>query len=333
MFEQYPDIAALGAMASGLNGEHAVSRLLADVAASGDPRSTAPDGSPLASWIAMMEAILCRRGADRMRSDAEQAMSGLSLRSSFRGPATFLAGLGMLLQGDNDGADPVLATSAELCVSRGGAASRAAALAERAVIAIERDDWSAARQLSDEAVAVVTDAQLDLYVQSLLVHAVAARTAARAGDVQRARTEVTLAARVRPRCSIAIPWSAQSLLQLAHAYLAVADPAGARAVLRQVRDIVLASPELGVVSQQCTELGRVLDSINVSSVGASSLTAAELRLVPLLATHLSYRDIGERLHVSRNTIKSEAMSVFRKLGVTSRREAVETAGQIGLLGL
>jgi LuxR family maltose regulon positive regulatory protein len=57
-----------------------------------------------------------------------------------------------------------------------------------------------------------------------------------------------------------------------------------------------------------------------------------LRLLPLLATHLSYRDIGERLHVSRNTVKSEVTSVFRKLGVTSRREAVETAEQTGLLG-
>ena len=61
----------------------------------------------------------------------------------------------------------------------------------------------------------------------------------------------------------------------------------------------------------------MLDTIRVGAVGASSLTAAELRLLPLLATHLSYRDIGERLFVSRNTVKSEAVSLFRKLGVSS----------------
>ena len=171
--------------------------------------------------------------------------------------------------------------------------------------------------LSDEAITVVTSASLDGYVQSLVVHAVAARTAARDGDVQRARAQVALAARARPRCTAAVPWSALFLLQLAHAYLALADPAGARAVLRQVRDIVLTSPELGTLEEQCAELGRTLDTMNVSSVGTSSLTAAELRLLPLLATHLSYREIGERLHVSRNTIKSEAVSVFRKLGVSS----------------
>ena len=70
----------------------------------------------------------------------------------------------------------------------------------------------------------------------------------------------------------------------------------------------------------------------VRSVGASSLTAAELRLLPLLATHLSYRDIGARLHVSVNTIKSEAASILRKLGVSSRSDAVQVADGIGLLG-
>jgi len=62
------------------------------------------------------------------------------------------------------------------------------------------------------------------------------------------------------------------------------------------------------------------------------LTAAELRLLPLLTTHLSYQEIGERLYVSRNTVKTHALSVFRKLGVSSRSEAVERAEEIGLFG-
>ena len=76
----------------------------------------------------------------------------------------------------------------------------------------------------------------------------------------------------------------------------------------------------------------MLDTVNSGSVGASSLTVAELRLLPLLATHLTYKEIGERLHLSRNTIKSEAVSVLRKLGARSRGQAVETAEKIGLLG-
>ena len=66
--------------------------------------------------------------------------------------------------------------------------------------------------------------------------------------------------------------------------------------------------------------------------GSSALTAAELRLLPLLSTHLSFREIGERLFVSRNTIKTQAISVYRKLGVSSRSEAIARASELGLIG-
>ena len=53
-----------------------------------------------------------------------------------------------------------------------------------------------------------------------------------------------------------------------------------------------------------------------------SLTGAELRLLPYLATHLTFPEIGDRLFISRNTAKTEAVSVYRKLGVSSRSEAI-----------
>jgi LuxR family maltose regulon positive regulatory protein len=140
------------------------------------------------------------------------------------------------------------------------------------------------------------------------------------------------ASRARPLCTAALPISAQFLLQLAHAYLELADPAGARAVLRQVRDILQIRPDLGIVERRASELEQMLDAIRVQSVGASSLTAAELRLLPFLGTHLSYADIARRLYLSRNTVKSQAVSLFRKLGVSSRGDAVAMAEEVGLLG-
>jgi LuxR family maltose regulon positive regulatory protein len=64
---------------------------------------------------------------------------------------------------------------------------------------------------------------------------------------------------------------------------------------------------------------------------ASSLTTAELRVLPLLQTHLSFREIGERQFVSRNTIKTQAISIYRKLGVSSRSSAIERAAELGLI--
>lgn len=63
----------------------------------------------------------------------------------------------------------------------------------------------------------------------------------------------------------------------------------------------------------------------------SGLTGAELRLLPLLATHLSFREIGERLFVSRNTVKTQAISLYRKLGVSSRSDAIDRATRLGLV--
>jgi LuxR family maltose regulon positive regulatory protein len=62
-----------------------------------------------------------------------------------------------------------------------------------------------------------------------------------------------------------------------------------------------------------------------------SLTAAELRLLPYLATHLTYPEIGQRLFISRHTVKAEATSLFRKLSASSRSEAINRAVEIGLL--
>ena len=83
---------------------------------------------------------------------------------------------------------------------------------------------------------------------------------------------------------------------------------------------------------QVDDLRRQLDELPDDRDGRSSgLTAAELRLLPLLATHLSFREIGERLYVSRNTIKTQAISTYRKLGVSSRSAAIERAGELGLV--
>ena len=101
-------------------------------------------------------------------------------------------------------------------------------------------------------------------------------------------------------------------------------------MLRQADDILQQRPDLGVLPVLAGELRSQLARIGAGAVGASALTAAELRLLPLLSTHLSFREIGERLYVSANTVKSQAYSAYKKLGVTSRSEAVARARELGL---
>jgi LuxR family maltose regulon positive regulatory protein len=63
---------------------------------------------------------------------------------------------------------------------------------------------------------------------------------------------------------------------------------------------------------------------------AEPLTAAELRILKLLPTS-TYLQIAATLYISRNTVKTQLRSVYQKLGVTSRSEAVERAVDLRLL--
>jgi LuxR family maltose regulon positive regulatory protein len=62
------------------------------------------------------------------------------------------------------------------------------------------------------------------------------------------------------------------------------------------------------------------------------LTNAELRVLRLLPSHMSFREIGERLHVSTNTVKTQALAVYRKLDVSCRSDAVARGRSTGLIG-
>jgi len=67
------------------------------------------------------------------------------------------------------------------------------------------------------------------------------------------------------------------------------------------------------------------------SASVTALTPREQTIVELLPTHLSYGQIGNELYVSVNTVKSNVKSIYRKLGVSTRYEAVATARELGLI--
>jgi LuxR family transcriptional regulator, maltose regulon positive regulatory protein len=70
---------------------------------------------------------------------------------------------------------------------------------------------------------------------------------------------------------------------------------------------------------------------NQENTVAEQLTAKEQEVLRLLATRLSRREIGQRLYVSLNTVKTHQRALYRKLGVESRAAAVARARELGLL--
>lgn len=77
--------------------------------------------------------------------------------------------------------------------------------------------------------------------------------------------------------------------------------------------------------------GVAVNSRNQGDTVTEELTAKEREVLRLLATRLSRREIGQRLYVSVNTVKTHQRAVYRKLGVENRAEAVARARELGLL--
>jgi LuxR family transcriptional regulator, maltose regulon positive regulatory protein len=332
--EHYGAIAVHGSLIFALLGQPSAAERWAAAAERVSSAGTLPDGSTMESTLAYLRAILSRDGVDEMRRDAQIAWEGLSPASPYRATMLHTEGISYLVQGDHDRADPILAHAFDVATGANALPLAALILAERCIVAAQRDRWAEVATLAQHAVAIVEAGRFEDYWTSALVYAWAARAALHRGDIPKARYYVTRAARLRPLLTYALPVvSVQALLELARAYIALADPGGSAAVLGQAQEILQQRPDLGVLPKLAEDLRAKLAKIKAVAVGASSLTAAELRLLPLLSTHLSFREIGERLHLSSNTVKTQAYSVYRKLGVSSRSGAVTRTRELGLDGL
>jgi LuxR family maltose regulon positive regulatory protein len=328
-----PAMIAHGALIFALLGRPGDAERWAAVAESLPVTGVLPDGSTTEATLAYLRANLCCNGPATMRDDAAQALRGFAPASPYRATMVHTEGLSYLLEGDLDRADAAFAHAYELAVSLDAAPVTSLVLAEQFQVAVARDDWTSAEPLIERALDVVAGGPFDDYWTSALVLASGARSAAHRGDMSEARELARRAARLRPLLTYALPVvSMQALLELARAYLVLVDPTGASAVLEQIRGILQQRPDLGTLATAARQLDERVSQITAATpVGASSLTAAELRLVPLLHTHLTYPEIGERLFISRHTVKTHASSVYRKLGASSRKEAVERIKELGLL--
>ena len=328
---RHPEIAVCGALQFAVDGRPAAAERWADAAEAISVAGVLNDGSTIEGMVAYLRANLCRNGPEAMRRDAQVACRGLSPTSPFRCNMIQVEGLSHLLEGDLGRADAFLARAVDEADRLSMRPFAALLFADRASVAIERDDWAAAGTFAEQALTILRGGEFDGYWTSAFAYGLAARVAAARGDPEQGRQLVTRAARLRPLLTYALPVvSVRALLAMAHAYVALADPGGARAVLRQANDIFQQRPALGNLPQQADELRAKIETIRAESVGASSLTSAELRLVPLLQTHLSFREIGERLYVSRHTVKTQALSIYRRLGVSSRSAAIDRLHELGL---
>jgi LuxR family maltose regulon positive regulatory protein len=268
-----------------------------------------------------------------MIDEARQAREDFPAGSEWTPACLTVEGLGWLWMGQPERADSLFSLATTMTEPVKAVPTATIALSERALIAIRARDWANAEAASTASLRLVLDHGLDGYSTSAIAYVVAARLARHRNDIQRAREMLARAVRLRPQLNSSLPGiSVQTGIEMARAHIELAEVAGAKLVLRETRVILDQCTDLGVLASEWDELDRSLARMEPGKVGPTSLTTAELRLLPLLASHHTFPEIGDRLYISRHTVKTQAMSIYRKLGASSRSEAVRIAAEIGLLG-
>jgi LuxR family maltose regulon positive regulatory protein len=315
-----PAVSAIGALACSLAGDRM-----------GVERWVISDdvSNPVARLACAFQA---RSGTGSIIEEMRMAREALAGGSGWLPAVAVAEALALLWEGEIERADAMFAEAISMAEIM-ATPTATLGLAERAIIAMESGDWSSAEDHSRRSLRLTLDGGLEGYVTSALGFVAAARLARRHNDIDKARELLAQAATLRPRLNTALPGiSVQVLIEMAKGYLELSDTAGARLVLRDAQDIDNKYPDLGHLPQQLDQVRRELTTAP-GTIGPSTLTTAELRVLPMLATHLTFPQIAERLFVSRHTIKTQAMSIYRKLGAASRGEAVELAREFGFLGV
>lgn len=330
---RFPLVAVMGALGHTVRGRAFQAERWLEAAARADHTGALPDGSvDLRAWIAAVEALACRRGIEACRADASRALADLGPLSPLRTPAMLGAAYGALLAGEVEEAERWFEDLQEATAATGGTLAHVVAVAQLALFALGRGEVERAARLLDGAAGLVDGGDFAGYLPVVLLRVARARVAVATGDLDAARRWLQLGQRLRPELTHAMPqYAVVTLLEMARAAAELDDVDGARTILVQVTDVLRHRPGLGVLSEQAETLRHRLDGGGVSSGSVATLTAAELRLLPYLTTHLTFREIGDRLFLSRNTVKTQAISIYRKLGASSRGEAVERATELGLV--
>jgi LuxR family transcriptional regulator, maltose regulon positive regulatory protein len=333
--EEYPPLAVLAGWIAVSSGQTAEAQRWAAILDAASFDLVPLDGTAsFDSARAMLRTIMCPAGPEQAMTDANLAVAQEPAWSVWRDQALCLCGEAHLLTGDVDRAAVLFAEASTLATKNSNADALVLSESELALLAMDGGRWAEAAEHLELALTAIDVHRLHDYATCVLAFAGAARHAVHRGDRSEADRQLTQAMRARPSCTFALPYLAVRLrLEVARVSWTLGDQTTARHLLREIDDILLHRPALGALVDDVSEFRQIVtSSAQVGATGVSPLTPAELRLLPYLQTHLTIREIAERLFVSRNTVNSEVSSIYRKLGVSSRNGAVLQATTIGLLG-
>jgi len=247
-------------------------------------------------------------------------------------PAHLYAGVGRHLGGDPDRAKPLLREASRLGAKL-APTMQTVALCQLAIIELEAGRSDEATRLYSQARQQVENCGLRSYGSQLLVYAVGALIRAREGRTEDARADIAWGAHLlRELNQLPVWYQTEGRIFLARACVRLGDFDPAERFLAEARAGLEEVPDAPVLREWIEESDAAVEAAREGMLArGTNLTKSEIRTLRFLPSHHSFRAIGEQLHLSQNTVKTQANSLYRKLGANSRAEAVMIARRSGLL--
>jgi LuxR family maltose regulon positive regulatory protein len=286
-----------------------------------------PDGfSSLASSISVLSAAFGWGDVRVMLQEGARAAAREDLASPWRPVVSWSLGWGHYCAGDLAAAERWLAETTQLAPAADQWVVGTGAIADLSMLAGFRGDRAEQLRLALEA---VDQAQRTGLLEACEV-----------GEVHTAYGCALLA---HGRPAEALPELEQGvflrriwgqpldlldgLIALAPAVAAIGDRTRAEALFREAEELAARCPDPGVLPERLREARRAA----LPAVASGPLSERELSVLRLLSGGMSEREVASELVVSFNTVHSHVKAVYRKLGASSRAQAVERARREGLL--
>ncbi len=285
-----------------------------------------PDGfASLESSLSLMRATFAWGDVAAVLEHGERSAQLEGEDSPWRPVVTWALGWGHYCDGDLETAERRL----QECVRLGPGAEQwivtVAAIADLSLIAGLRDDHVEQMRLAGQAEDLAREVGLLESREVGEVHT--ALGVALAADGRRAEALPALEQGVFMRRLWGQPLDlVDGLLALAPTVAALGDRARAAQLLDEAEAVLATCASAGALPNRLTAARRGLGAGGpVTSAGDDQLSERELSILRLLTGDLSEREIGRELYLSFNTVHTHVKSVYRKLGVSSRADAVARA--------
>lgn len=328
-FVEYPDAAIARAWLGVTTADADLIQRSLVMAHQADRHRPMADGTPSVAVAAALVGSVVGVGGVRevVRYADAVRTAGDHLVNPWWGAATTMKGAAMSMLGERHRARVLLGSA--LPVIEGLPGFHAAALAHLALLDLDDGDPAIAAERAAAARTIADSHDLCDVVPMVVVYAADAVTSAVVGDTDAARDAIARTERLLDRLGhLAARTALLGHTVLASAAVTLRDDKSAARHLEAAGKAYRREPD-------AAGLGRWLEEASARATGRASdvgsLTAAERRLLPYLATHLSLQRIAEELVISRETAKSQVASIYRKLAVRSRGAAVVEASRLGLL--